>query len=186
MKIFKRPPAGTYPVYYDQYFAQVPSDQLIEELHQSHNKTQRLVLSFNNTFGDLRYAEKKWSIKEVLMHISDTERIFQYRILTIARADHRVIPGFDENHYAANSRCDQRTLDDIIEELGSVRHATITLISNLENDIWLNEGNANNNKVNIAALAYMICGHEIHHRNVIIERYVPVIIEKTDKKLTYD
>lgn len=178
MKNFPRPPKGTYPPYYDQYFALVGSDILIDELNQSHFETQSIILSFENKFGDFKYAEGKWSIKQVLMHVSDTERVLQYRMMCIARGEKTSLPGFDENAYVANAFCEDRSLDEILEELNTVRHATITLLGGLNKNVWLNEGLANNNKVNVAAIAYMICGHEIHHRNVITDRYVSALLNE--------
>lgn len=178
MKNFPRPKKGSYPEYYDQYLALVPTDLLIEELNESHFATQSIMLSFNNKYGDFKYAEEKWSIKQVLMHIADTERILQYRILCIARGEKNQLPGFDENEYAVQSFCDERTLDDILEEMSAIRHATTTLLQGLHQQVWLNEGSANNKKVNVAAIAYMICGHEIHHRKVITDRYVSALLNE--------
>ncbi len=176
MKNLPRPPKGTYPEYYDQYFKLVGSDLLIDELNQNHFETQSIIHSFDNKYGDYKYAEGKWSIKQVLMHISDTERVLQYRMMCIARGETISLPGFDENAYAEKSFCEDRSLDEIIEELSTVRHATITLIGGLHKSVWMNEGMANNKKVNVAAIAYMICGHEIHHRNIITERYVSALL----------
>lgn len=178
MKSFPRPIKGTYPEYYDRYFALVPSDLLIDELNESHFATQSIILSFNNKFGDFRYAEGKWSIKQVLMHVADTERILQYRILCLARGEQRELPGFDENTYAENCLCEERSLDDILEEMSTVRHATVTLLQGLDQRVWMNEGTANGKRVNVAAIAYMICGHEIHHRHVITERYVSALLDE--------
>jgi uncharacterized damage-inducible protein DinB len=176
MKNFPRPAKGTYPEYYDQYINLVPSDLLIDALNESHFAIQSILLSFNNKYGDFKYAEGKWTIKQVLMHIADTERILQYRILCIARGEQAPLPGFDEHAYAENCYSEERTLDDILEEMSTIRHSTITLLQGLNPQVWMKEGTANGKKVNVAAIAYMICGHEIHHRQVITERYVNALL----------
>ncbi len=178
MKNFPRPPIGSYPESYEQYIKIVPSDLLIDELNESFFATQSIMLSFNNKFDDFRYAENKWTIKEALLHIADTERVLQYRILCIARGERASLPGFDDNLYAANCKCEERSIDNIIEELSTVRHSSVTLLSSLHPSVWLNEGIVNGKKVNLAAVAYMLCGHEIHHRNVIAERYASALLQE--------
>ena len=118
------------------------------------------------------YASGNWTLKELIVHVTDTERIFAYRALCIARGEQAMLPGFDENTYAAASNAESRSIESIMAEYNSVRQASIALLAGLSDEVFLNMGNANNIPVSVRALAYQIAGHELHHMNIIKERYL--------------
>ena len=119
-----------------------------------------------------RYAENKWTIKEILVHIMDDERIFMYRALRIARNDKTPLPGFEQDDYVPYSRANERSLANIFREYKTVRNATLSLFNSLSKEDLMRVGTANNHHVNVRALAYHIAGHELHHLNIIKERYL--------------
>jgi hypothetical protein len=121
--------------------------------------------------GDLRYAPDKWSAKEVLGHVCDSERIFAYRALRIARGDRTPLAGFEQDDYVRNGPFAVRALADMIEDYIAVRRATLTLFRNLDEPAWTRRGIANNNEVSVRALAFITAGHELHHRRILEEKY---------------
>lgn len=121
---------------------------------------------------DFRYAEGKWTIKDVLLHIIDVERIFSYRALRISRNDSTPIPGFEENDYVSFANANSRSFESLIEEYISVRKATISLFSSFTEEQYMRIGVASNNAVSVRALGYIILGHEKHHILVVEERYL--------------
>ena len=172
MKI-QKPLPGSYPPYFDTYISKVKSDNLLDELLTVHYDTIDLITSIDLETQHFRYAEGKWNIKEILQHIMDTERIFSYRALCIARGDSTPLPGFDENNYASHSYATARNMNDIAREFSVLRASTIELIKSLNENVWSNTGTANSHIVSIPALFYAILGHEIHHMQVINEHYLP-------------
>jgi len=118
------------------------------------------------------YEENKWTIREILLHLIDTERIFSYRALRIARNDKTNLPGFDENNFAKNSKANIRTLKALLEEFKAVRSATLALFKSFQDDDWTKTGMASNNEISVRAIGYILAGHVIHHTRVIKERYL--------------
>jgi hypothetical protein len=135
------------------------------ELYAEHRK--KLI-----ELGDHVYAENKWTIKQIIQHCIDTERIFQYRALRLSRKDTTPLPGFDENHYANNIDVTDATFDSLLEEWEIVRLSTSKLYDNIVEDALLFTGTASNIQINALALGFTICGHAIHHINIIKERYL--------------
>ena len=121
--------------------------------------------------GDYRYAEGKWSVKEVLGHMADAERVFAYRLLRIARADQTPLAGFDENAWAEVAPHGRRDLSDVVDDLIAVRRATITLIGSLDETAAGNVGVANNNPISGRAICWIVAGHAEHHLGILAERY---------------
>ena len=121
--------------------------------------------------GEYRYAPGKWSAKEVLGHVCDTERVFAYRALRIARGDQTPLAGFEQDDYVKNGPFAKAPMEEIIEDYIAVRRASITLFRNLDEAAWVRRGVANNNEVSVRALAYIIAGHELHHRRILEEKY---------------
>jgi hypothetical protein len=121
--------------------------------------------------GDYRYAPGKWSAKEVLGHVCDTERIFAYRALRIARADATPLEGFEQDDYVRNGPFAKLALSDMVEDFIAVRRATLSLLRNLDEAAWSRRGVANKNEVSVRGLAYIIAGHELHHRSILKEKY---------------
>lgn len=138
-------------------------------------KTQavwQLLHTLSEEQSHYRYAEGKWSIKELLGHMIDTERIFSYRTLCLARGEQQNLPGFDENTYVENARFDKRTFASLLDEYRVVRQATLFLLENLDESVWENTGTNNNRPASVRALVYITAGHEKHHLNILNERYL--------------
>ena len=121
---------------------------------------------------DYRYQLEKWSIKDILLHLIDCERIFQYRALRISRSDKTPLPGFEENEYAVEANATSRTLESLLNEYKSVRKATFTLFETFSEEQFLKIGNASGKDISVRAIGYIILGHELHHINIIKERYL--------------
>ena len=121
--------------------------------------------------GALRYAPEKWSVKQMLGHVADGERVFAYRALAIARGDQNSLPGFDENEYMRNVDFDRRSLRDLAAEYTAARQATLTMFRGFSDEAWQRRGTANNAGVTVRAIAHIVLGHERHHLNVLRERY---------------
>ena len=167
-----KPVSGTYPPYFDNYIGLVKEDDLFEAF-----KNQQLIVSayFDNipeTKTNTGYAEGKWSLKELLQHIIDTERIFNYRAICFARKETASLPGFDENLYAANSYANKRTWKSLCEEFKALRKSTEFLYQSFTPEALLFSGMANNKPNTVIALGFTSIGHVIHHINVIEERYL--------------
>jgi hypothetical protein len=167
-----RPQSGEYAPYYDKYVAQVPDNSILVTLEDQRRSMLILLTGRPEADGDLRYAPDKWSVKEVLGHICDAERVFAYRALRISRGDKTPLASFDENEFARNSPLSRRPLSDSIEDYIAVRRATVSLFRNLDEAAWARRGVASNHEVSVRALAYMIAGHELHHRKMLEEKYL--------------
>ena len=167
-----RPQSTEYAPYYAGYIAQVPEGDLVDLLRSQHRETQALLRSISEDRAAHRYAPGKWSIKEVVGHMADVERIMTYRALRIARGDTTPLPGFDENAYVPAANFGARSLASLAHELEQVRNATIAFLETLEPDAAARRGSANNLEVTARALAYIIAGHERHHVRILTERYL--------------
>jgi uncharacterized damage-inducible protein DinB len=172
----KRPQKGDYALYYDNYIALVPSGEFLEILREQHRAMTRLLSPLTDQQAEFRYAPGKWSVKEVLGHVIDAERIFAYRILRIARGDQTPLAGFEQDGYIQTGNFSARALNDLLEEFSSVREATITLVRSLDDDAWLRRGIASQKEISVLALAFVIAGHELHHRIILEERYSPALV----------
>jgi uncharacterized damage-inducible protein DinB len=174
MPLFMDPPeAGEFNPYYQKYISRVPVGDLIDNLARQADETLSLLRAIPDNAADHAYAEGKWTIKEVIGHVCDAERIFSYRLLRIGRGDQTPLASFDENAYTPAGQFGQRTFASLIEEFAAVRAATIALVAGLPSDAWLRTGTASDSTVSARALAYIIAGHELHHRAVLMERYLP-------------
>ncbi len=167
-----RPQPGDYAPHYEKYLTQIPGNNILATLDDQRRQMLLLLSGRAESDGDLRYAPGKWTVKEVLGHICDAERIFAYRALRISRNDPTPMEGFDENDYVRNAPFARLSLADLIEDYIGVRRATITLFRNLDEAAWTRRGVANKNEVTLLALAYIIAGHELHHRKMIEEKYL--------------
>lgn len=166
-----RPEPGEYVPYYDRYISLVPGTDILGTLDAQRRQMLILLSGHDDSDGNFRYAPDKWSVKEVLGHVCDTERIFAYRALRIGRGDRTPIEGFEQDDYVRNGPFANRPLAELIEEYIAVRRATLTLLRNLDETAWTRRGIANNNEVSVRAIAYTIAGHEIHHRRILEEKY---------------
>jgi uncharacterized damage-inducible protein DinB len=169
----QRPQTGEHDPYYQKYVARVPDGDFVEMLARQADETLGILRELPDNAADQAYAAGKWSIKEVIGHVCDAERIFGYRLLRIGRGDQTPMEGFDENAYTPAGEFGARTLASMLEEFAAVRAATITLIAGLPNEGWAKTGIANNTPISARALAYIIAGHELHHREILLTRYLP-------------
>lgn len=170
-----RPKPGEYGAYYETYVSLISTDDIVGTLEAQRVQTLQLLTGRSERDGNFRYAPDKWSVKEVLGHISDAERIFSYRGLRIARGDTTPLPGFEQDGYVKNGNFAERTLAELVEEFDIVRTASIALFRPLDAASWIRRGVASNNEVTVCALAYVVAGHEVHHRRILEERYFPAI-----------
>jgi len=166
-----RPTPDEYFEYYGKYIALVTDEDALSSLRDQFEDTLVLLRPLDETRSRHRYAPDKWSVKEVVGHLTDCERIFAYRALRIARADTTPIEGFDENTYVPAGRFDARPLDDLIEDYERVRDATLSLFNGLDEEALARRGTANGKSVSVRAIAWIIAGHELHHRGLLIDRY---------------
>jgi uncharacterized damage-inducible protein DinB len=168
----QRPAPEEFAPYYARYIDAVPEGDLIETLEMQLSETVALLAALREERARFRYAEGKWTLAEVVGHINDTERVFAHRALRIARGDTTPLPGFDQDLFASNSPAAHMRLRDLEEEFAAVRRASITLVRHFDEAAWDRRGTASNNPVSVRALAWMIAGHQIHHVNVLRERYL--------------
>lgn len=167
-----KPATGTYAPYFDQYIKLVKGDNIFEELSQAYIDTMELVTSLDAETLHYRYAEGKWNILEIMQHIIDTERIFNYRALRIARKDETPLSGFDENAFAHHSEASNRNINDLVREFSLVRASSIELFKSFTAEMLEHVGVANKYPISAKALLYMTLGHELHHKNIIEQRYL--------------
>jgi len=166
-----RPEPGEYAPYYDRYISLAPGNDILGTLDTQRRQMMLLLSGHDDSEADFRYAPHKWSAKEVLGHVCDTERIFAYRALRISRGDRTPIEGFEQDDYIRNAPFANRPLAELIEDYIAVRRATLTLLRNLDEPAWTRRGIANKNEVSVRAIAYTIAGHEVHHRRILEEKY---------------
>jgi len=166
-----RPQPGEYAPYYDRYISLIQGEEILATLDHQRKETMLLLCGRDEEDGNFRYAPGKWTAKEVLGHVCDTERIFAYRALRIARADATPLEGFEQDDYVRNGAFANLSLADLIEEFIAVRRATLSLLRTLDEAAWVRRGIANKNEVSVRALAYIIAGHEVHHRRILEEKY---------------
>jgi uncharacterized damage-inducible protein DinB len=167
-----RPDSSEYFSYYERYIALVPNGDIVRQLESQHEATRALLAPLSPDQAGHRYASGKWTVREVVGHLADAERVFVYRAMRFARADSTPLPGFDENAFAANASYDQRTLESVLNEFTAVRRATIAFCDGLTGDEWTRRGVANDKEMSVRALAWTIAGHELHHREIVRTRYL--------------
>jgi uncharacterized damage-inducible protein DinB len=172
MLLIARPLPGEFLPYYGRYIDLVPGDDLIGAMRSGMETTRRLLEPLGEERAQFRYAAGKWSVKEVLGHVMDTERVFVYRALRFARHDATPLPGFDENQWAPEAGHGARALGSLLDEHRAVRGATIAFFEELTEEQWGRAGTANNARMTVRAAAFVIAGHELHHQNILRERYL--------------
>ena len=167
-----RPEVGEYAPAFADYVGRIAEDEdivaaLVTQLDHVLARLGRIP----EARGDYRYAPEKWSIKEIVGHLSDTERVFAYRALRIGRGDSTPLPSFEDQAYVAEGRAGDRTLADLAAEWGDVRRATMALFRNLPAEAWQRRGTASDQPISVRALAYIIAGHVRHHLEILEARY---------------
>ena len=166
-----RPAADEAAPFYQRYIARVPGENIGDQLIDQLAEVERLFGTVDDTAALARYAPGKWSVKEVLGHLADVERIFSCRLLCISRGDGTPLPGFDENAYVPAAESDERPLRGLVAEFRAVRLSTVALLNGLPPASWSRRGNASGNPVSARALAYIMVGHVTHHLGVLRDRY---------------
>ena len=170
-----RPEASEYAEFYASYISKVPGSDVLSVLESQRLQMLQLFAGRSERDGGFRYAPGKWTVKEVLGHITDTERIFTYRALRFARADQTPLPGFEQDDYVRSGAFGDRTLAGLIEEFAAVRGASIGLFRSFGEEVWPRRGSANKKEMTVRALAFITAGHQMHHRMILEERYFPSI-----------
>lgn len=170
MLLIARPSPDEFAPYYARYIDLVPDD-VLRALRENAQETRRLLTPVTDPKADHRYAPGKWSVKEVIGHLTDAERIFGYRALRFARRDATPLPGFEENDFVETGGFGSRPLPNLLDEFRAVRAASIAFFENLDEAAWNQVGTANGVRMSVRALAFAIAGHELHHRKILVERY---------------
>lgn len=166
-----RPEPNEYAEPYADYVALVHEDDIVSAIETQSSEMQKVMASVDDARGAYRYADGKWSVKEVFGHITDAERVFGYRAMCIARGDQSSLPGFDEQEYMRHANFDDWKIGDLAEQYALNRRANIVFFRNLPEVAWKRRGIANDSAVTVLALAFIIAGHERHHLKVLRERY---------------
>lgn len=167
-----RPDIQTVPAYFQKYVELVKDLDLIDALRYAEEQVQEVLSKIPEDKGTYRYAEGKWTIKEVLNHIMDVERVFAYRALRFSRNDQTPLPPFEENDYAPQANAHERSVADLKEEMRRLRETTIDLFRSFTPEMLRREGTASNKKISVLNLGYITAGHDLHHVNILRERYL--------------
>jgi len=172
MKNAGRPQTGEYASDYQRYIDLATEDDVVAALDAQSHETATLLGSISEQQASHRYEPDKWSIKQLVGHIADSERIFAYRALRIARGDTTPLPGFEQEPYVANAGSDDRPVSELVEELAAVRRANVMMLRALPAEAWSRVGTASDNPISVRALVFIILGHERHHLRILRERYL--------------
>lgn len=172
MEHIHRPDTAEYPEYYHTYISKTSGDDIVSLLRNGLQEVEALIKDLPADKLDFRYQSGKWTIKEILVHLMDAERIFSYRALRFSRGDKTGLPGFDEDEYVPNSEASERSAESILSEYRALRMSTIAFFENMTLNMLTRSGFANGQEISVRSLAYIIPGHEIHHLAVIRERYL--------------
>lgn len=168
----RRPAPSEHNPYYTRYIDRVPETDIIAVLEAQAGDTERLLVSIGEEKSLQRYEPGKWSIREVVGHVSDAERLFAYRALAFARGEAKPLPGFDENEYVVQGQFDAVPFGQLVDALKVTRASTLALFRTISAEAWDRVGIANNDPISVRALAFVIAGHERHHLAVLRERYL--------------
>ncbi len=167
-----RPQPSDYAPFFEKYVCLVPDGDIVELLVQAKADVTTLLQFLPPDKWDYRYAEGKWSIRELILHMIDTERIFSYRALRIARNDQTPLSGFEQDEYVPFSNANNRSWESLIQEYVAVREASIQLFKNFTPEMWQHTGTASSRNISVLALAFLTVGHEQHHLNVLKDKYL--------------
>jgi hypothetical protein len=170
-KATSKPDSTEYAPYFDRYIGKVPSGDIIDLLRQQLDSVAALIKGLDETRGNFRYAPGKWTIKELLGHVIDTERVFAYRALVFARNDSSELPGFEQEPWAEHANYAALSIDDIAAQFESVRRSTILLFQHLDDKAWDRKGVADGKNMTTRAAAFVIAGHTQHHLDILASRY---------------
>jgi hypothetical protein len=167
-----RPNPGDYSDYYNKYIKLVEGEDIIKALYEQNKIIQDFLNSFSEHKGNFRYADGKWTVKEVVGHLIDTERVFAYRALCIARGDKKSLPGFEQNDYVNEGNFNRRELFDLNYEFRLLRESNLLLFRSFTPEMLKRKGFASESSISVLAILFIIAGHEKHHMNIMKERYI--------------
>lgn len=167
----ERPSKDEFAESYRAYVSLVPDGDIARILARQEVSTAYLLGRIREDRADHRYAPGKWSVREVMGHLADTERVMAYRMLRIARGDETPMAGFEETEYVRNGRFERRSLESLVNDIRTVRRATLSLVDQVDDETSIRVGIANDHPISVRALAYVIAGHELHHLSILRERY---------------
>lgn len=162
------------PPFYRRYMELVNGGILVDTLRENGKQMRQWVLTWTEDMAAYRYEDSKWSAREVIIHLMDAERVFAYRAMRFARKDKTALPGFDENAYAVEYSADRRLIPELVEEMGAVRQATITLYKSFSPLHLKRTGMASGVTMSVRSIGEVIAGHELHHKNILLDRYFPL------------
>lgn len=171
----KRSDINPLPRHFDTYIKKTEDIELHEALKKSLTNLKNLPVDKWIALGDKVYAEGKWTVKDIIQHIIDAERVFAYRALRFARKDQTQLPGFEEGEYAIAAEANKRTLTGLINELVTVRQSTVEMFATFNDEVQHRMGSTTSAEISVGALGFVIVGHEIHHLKVLEERYYPLL-----------
>ncbi|MCD7036408.1 DinB family protein [Metabacillus sp. GX 13764] len=161
-----------YPEIYNNYVRLVPNGDIKEVLLKQREETVSLLSSISKETAGSAYAEEKWTVKEVIGHITDTERIMSERLLRFSRGDSTPLPGYNDEQYVREAEFNRFSMAELLESFSAVRGSTLALLKMLPGSAWEKEGTANNGRFTVRGLAAVIAGHELHHKRILKERYL--------------
>lgn len=167
-----RPAVNEYAPYYGRYIDLIPDGSILETLDRQHDTTMSLLRGVKEDRAAYRYAPGKWSLKEVVGHVVDFERIFSYRALRFARADQTPIPGAEQDDYVKWGNFDRRSMFDLAAEFHHLRQATLLLFRGMDDEMLSRRGTANGVEISVRALAFVMAGHERHHMEILRSKYL--------------
>jgi uncharacterized damage-inducible protein DinB len=170
-----RPAANEFAPYYGTYVNAMPDGDVVVALATQAEETFALLSGLSEEQAAFRYAPEKWTIRDLVQHLSDSERIFAYRALRFARGDQTSLPGFDQEPYAVTARADRRLLQDLATELRDIRRTTLALVHSFDEEMLARSGTASATTITVRALVWVIAGHERHHLKVLRERYLAAL-----------
>ncbi len=166
-----RPNPADYNSYYETYIKEIEGNDILKILNEQNKKTQEVLNSFSEHKGNYRYADGKWTVKEVVGHLLDTERVFAYRALCIARGEKKSLPGFEQDDYVKDGNFNSRNLSDLNYEFRLLRESNLLLFRSFSEDMLNKRGTANSSAITVRAILWIIAGHEKHHVKILLERY---------------
>jgi len=167
-----RPLSNEYPEYYGRYVSLVPDGDIADTLRKQRTETMTLLSRISDESAGRSYAPGKWTLKEVLGHLSDTERVMSFRMLAIARSETTPLPGFDQDIYVSSANFNQLTWAQLQADFDTVRSATLSLIATIDDVASIRHGTVWNSSVSARAISYIIAGHELHHLAVVRDKYM--------------
>ena len=170
--VLQRPGSGEHADRYGGYVALVPAGDVRDLLRTHLHETLALLSGVDNARAEKAYGPGKWTLKELVLHMSDTERVMSYRLLRIGRGDATPLPGFEQDEWVPHSCANDRSMASLLLEFAVIRSSTMLLVDSLPDEAWVRTGTASGHPISARALAYIIAGHERHHVKIIRERYL--------------